>query len=105
MKNYSNLKRFLKKIKVVEDARYTADYPRSFSNRLEINTINGRKIVKEVLHPFGHPKNPMKDEDIFNKWRNLAKPHLQEDQIEKQIERVMSLEKETNLQDLLPVIH
>lgn len=101
----SYILRFLKKVKVVEDPRYTADYPRSFGNRLEIHTTHGSKIVKEVLHPLGHPKNPMKDEDIFNKWRSLAKPHLEDDQIEKQIEKIMSLEKKTNLQDLLPVIN
>ena len=100
----SYMLKFLKKIKVLEDSKYTADYPKSFGNRLEIKTTDGRKIVKEVLHPFGHRRNPMSDEDIFNKWRNLAKPYLQKDQIEKQIEKVMSLEKATDLQDLLPVI-
>ena len=100
----SYLLKFLKRIRVVEDSKYTLNYPRSFGNRLEINTVDRRKIVKEVLHPFGHPKNPMRDEDIFNKWRSLAKPHLKDDQIEKQIEKVMSLEKINDLQDLLPVI-
>ncbi len=105
-KNYrdSSLLRFLKKIKVVEDARYTADYPRSFGNRLEINLLGGKKVVKEVLHPLGHPKNPMKDEDIFNKWRTLASPHIDTEQVEKQIERVMRLEQLQDLSDLLPLI-
>lgn len=105
-KNYrdSSLIRFMKKIKVQEDSRYSDDYPKSFGNRLEISLQDGRKIVKEVLHPYGHPKNPMKDEDIFNKWRSLAKPYLSNDQIEMQIEKVMNLEKLSNIKDLLPVI-
>lgn len=100
----SGLLRFLKRIKVVEDLSYSTDYPKSFGNRLEVNLFDGKKIVKEVLHPFGHPKNPMSDEDIFNKWRTLAKPHLSDEQIEKQIEKVMNLEKTSDLSDLLPVI-
>src|SRR3989338_2023872 len=100
----SGLMKFLKKIKVVEDSKYTNDYPKSFGNRLEITLFNGKKIVKEVLHPFGHPKNPMKDEDVFNKWRNLARRHLQEEQTEAQIEKMMKLEQAENLTDLLPVI-
>ncbi|MBI3590953.1 MAG: MmgE/PrpD family protein [Candidatus Melainabacteria bacterium] len=105
-KNYrdSSMLKFLKKIKVVEDTKYTTDYPKSFGNRLEINLLDGKKILKEVLHPFGHPKNPMKDEDVFNKWRNLAAPHMEKDQIEKQIENVMKLEHVKDLSEILPVI-
>lgn len=99
----SSLLKFLRKIKVVEDARYSSDYPKSFGNRLEINLFDGKKIVKEVLHPFGHPKNPMQDEDVFNKWRKLAEPHLEKEQIEKQIEKVMHLEQIKELSDILPI--
>ena len=93
--------RFLKKVKVVEDPKYTNDYPNSFGNRLEINLFDGKKIIKEVLHPFGHPKNPMNDEDIFNKWRTLAETNLDKEKIEKQIEKVMKLEESNNLSDLV----
>jgi len=67
--------------------------------------LDGKKVVKEELHPFGHPKNPMGDEDLFNKWRKLASSHIQNDQIEKQIEIVMKLEEAKDLHDLLPVIN
>ncbi len=105
-KNYrdSFMIRFLKRIKVVEDQKYTADYPKSFGNRLEISLFDGKKIVKEVLHPFGHPKNYMKDEELFNKWKTLAEPHMDQEQIESCIKKVMSLEQMQDLQDLMPVI-
>lgn len=106
-KNYrdSHMLRFLKKIQVVEDLNYSTDYPKSFGNRLEVNLLDGKKIVKEVLYPFGHPKNSMTDEDIFNKWRNLASEHFSKDQIEKQIEKVMNLDKVNSLDGFLPVTH
>ena len=94
----------MKKIKIVEDLKYTDDYPKSFGNRLEINTHEGKKIIKEVLHPFGHPKNPMRDEDVFNKWRKLAEQHLGKDNIEKQIEKVMHLDHQQELSELMPEI-
>ena len=100
----SNLLRFLKKIKVVEDQKYSSNYPKSFGNRLEIHTTDGRKIIKEVLYPFGHPKNPISDEDIYTKWRQLAEPYLTKDKIESQIEKLMHLESAKDLEDLLPVI-
>ena len=105
-KNYrdSQLLKFMKRIKVVEDQKYTSDYPRSFGNRLEINLLDGKRIVKEVLHPFGHPKNPMSDENLFKKWKTLAAPHLKSEQIEQQIEKVMKLETMQDLSDLLPII-
>ena len=106
-KNYrdSNMLKFLKKIKVVEDLKYTSDYPKSFGNRLEINSFDGKKIVKEVLHPFGHPQKPMQDEDVFNKWRKLAESHLEKELIENQIEKIMQLEQAKDLGDLLPVVN
>ena len=105
-KNYRDpaMLRFLKKIKVVEDIKYSNDYPKSFGNRLEINLLDGKKIVKEIMHPFGHPKNPMSDESLFSKWRNLAKAQISGEHIEQQIEKVMCLEQAKNLDDLLPVI-
>ena len=104
-KNYRDPKmlRSLKKIKVVEDFKYSSDYPKSFGNRLEISTTDGRRIIKEVLHPFGHPQNPMKDEDIFTKWKKLAEPFLSSELMDKQIEKTMSLEQ-TDLNSLLPVV-
>ena len=105
-KNYrdSNLLRFLKKVKVVEDQKYTSDYPKSFGNRLEISLFDGKKIIKEVLHPFGHPKNPMKDEAVFSKWKALAGPHLGQNSVESQIEKVMKLEESADLSDLVPEV-
>ncbi len=105
-KNYrdSQLLKFMKRIKVEEDKKYTDDYPNSFGNRLEINLYNGNKIVKEVLYPFGHPKNKMNDEDICNKWRKLAEPHLEKDKIEKQIELIMGVGKSSDLSGIIPEI-
>lgn len=106
-KNYrdSQMLKFMKKIKVVEDQKYTSDYPKSFGNRLEINLFDGKKIVKEVLHPFGHPKNSMSDEDLFKKWRTLAVPYISNEKIEQQIEKVMKLENTKDLADLLPIVN
>ncbi len=105
-KNYrdSNMIRFMKKIKVVEDHNYTADYPKSFGNRLEINLFTGKKIVKEVLHPFGHPKNKMSDSDLVKKWTRLAEQHLKKEDMDKIVDRVMNLDKAIDLKDLVPEI-
>ena len=105
-KNYrdSQMVKFMKKIKVVEDQKYTSDYPKSFGNRLEVNLFDGKKIVKEVLHPFGHPKNPMSDEALFKKWKTLASEHITSEHIEKQIEKVMKLDTLQNLSDLVPIV-
>jgi 2-methylcitrate dehydratase len=103
-KNYRdpNMLRFLRKIRVVEDQRYSNDYPNSFGNRLEITLMDGSKLVKEALHPLGHPKNKMSDEQIFNKWRQLSKNHLSQEKIEAQIKNVMDLDKLPNLGSLFP---
>lgn len=105
-KNYrdSKMLKFLKKIKVVEDQKYTNDYPNSFGNRLEIELTNHKKIAKEVLHPYGHPKNPMSDKDLIKKWETFASPHLGKHKIDEVVEKVMDLENLESLQDIVPVI-
>lgn len=103
-KNYKDqtLIDFLQKIKVVEDENYTKDYPNSFGNKLEVKLNDGKVVTKEVLHPLGHPKNKMSDERLFEKWRELASPHMAKDQIEATIEKVMNLQKASDLTDLVP---
>ena len=104
-KNFSDsdMRRFLKKISVIEDVKYTSDYPRSFGNRLEVYLTNGQKKVKEVMHPYGHPKNPMSDEGIVKKWSSLAEPNLSQNVIKSTVDKVMNLDKGNDL-DITPLI-
>lgn len=100
----SSLLKFMKSVRVIEDERYTNDYPKSFGNRLEINLFDGKKIVREVLHPFGHPKNQMPDNDLFEKWNSLTKPVFGDETSIKVKEKIMNLENENSLEGIIPVV-
>jgi len=62
------------KVKCVEDAEYSARYPDGFGNRITVKLKNGTTNVAEELYPKGHPRNPMTDAEIEEKFHTLASP-------------------------------
>ena len=85
---------FLKKITVVEDKELTAKYPEAVPNRITVTLSSGKIISKQVDYHKGHPKNPMSDKEIEDKFERLTKKYLSRNQSRKILDLVWSLEKE-----------
>ncbi len=95
--------KFLKKITVREDKRLTALYPaRGMANRVSVQLKSGRKISKEVILPRGHPRNPMTDEEVEDKFKRLTKRYLSKRGIENVLETLWNLEKVRDVSEILP---
>lgn len=88
---------FLKKITVVEDKEMTGKYPEAVSNRITVTLSSGRVISKQVDYHKGHPKNPMSDKEIEDKFERLTKKYLSRSQSRKILASVWSLEKERDV--------
>lgn len=59
----------------------------------EIVTKQGEVFRCRVDYPRGHVKNPMTDEEIFQKFKSMAQKRMKESQIDQLIDTVFSLEK------------
>ncbi len=94
------LHRLMQKVRVLSDPELSATYPDAIANIVEVR-VNGRDEVERVDHPRGHPKNPMTDEEIEEKFRRLAGRLLSKSQIEKILGRVWALEKVTSMGEIL----
>ncbi len=63
---------FVQKIKVVTDADLDSMYPESMPNRVEVTLSSGRMLSREQIYPKGHPKNPMTDRELEEKFGDLG---------------------------------
>ena len=91
----------MKKVIVKEDKALTAAYPSSVPNRVTVKLDDGKTLALQVDDPRGHPKNPMTDEEIEQKFRLLVKGTLKESQVDKVLSFVRTIEKQSDVSALL----
>ncbi len=66
----------------------------------EIVMKDGRKYRCEVTYPKGHPRNPMTDAEIVDKFRSMAVKVMDEKQVTKVVRTVFELERLEDIQTL-----
>ncbi len=94
------VREFMKRVIVKEDRALTVAYPGSIPNRVTVKLDDGKTFAVQVDDPRGHPKNPMTDEEIEQKFRLLTKGVLKEPQVEKVLKFVRTIEKQGDVSPL-----
>jgi 2-methylcitrate dehydratase len=84
---------FLKKITVVEDKTLSAMYPEAVANRVTVKLSSGKVVSKQVDYHKGHPKNPMSDAEVEEKFQRLTRKHLDKNRARRILDAVWNLEK------------
>ena len=69
-----------------------------------IKLRNGAEFHKRVDVCKGHPKNPLSEEELIEKYRENAGRVLSQEQIERSIQLVMQLDELDNAQQLMSVV-
>jgi len=97
---------FLKRV-TVEDKELSRMYPEAVANRITLTLSSGKTIVKQVNYHKGHPKNPMSDKDVEDKFRRLTAKQYSRTQADKVLKIIWSLDKIKNLSAMVPnlVVH
>jgi 2-methylcitrate dehydratase len=93
----------IQKVRVLSDPALSAAYPGAIANIVEVEA-GGRRDVERVDHPRGHPKNPMTDEEVEEKFRRLVGRLLSKGQIEKILGRIWSLEKVQKIGEIVGLL-
>src|SRR5437016_664355 len=83
----------LKKVEVVADPEIEKVFPALQRVIVNITTIDGRKLSKQLDYPKGDPRNPLSDAEIEEKFRALAEGVLSAKAQNKLIEAIWNLEK------------
>ncbi len=95
---------FLKKVKVVEDKELSRMYPEAVANRITVTLKSGKTVSKQVNYHKGHPKNPMSDKDVEDKFRRLTAKQYGKTQADKVLKTVWSLDKTKIVSAILPTL-
>jgi len=91
------VREFMKRVIVKEDKALTAAYPGSIPNRVTVKLDDGKTLVLQVDDPRGHPRNPMTDEEIEQKFRLLTKGILKEPQVEQVLRFVRTIDEQSDV--------
>src|ERR1700704_1339316 len=83
----------LKKVEVVADPEIEKVFPALQRVIVNITTIDGRKLSKQLDYPKGDPRNPLSDAEIEEKFRALAEGVLSAKAQDKLIDAIWSLEQ------------
>ncbi|MNC87139.1 MmgE/PrpD family protein [compost metagenome] len=72
--------------------------------RIKVETRDGRKLGREILHRRGSPENPLKPGDIEHKFRNVAKGCLSPRKLERVIELCRVLDQQPDTRELIAIL-
>lgn len=91
----------VRRVKVRRDREFSRGYGESFGNRVTVRTAAGT-FRAEVLHPKGHPRNPMADAEIEAKFRRLSDGLLSPRAQDRAIQAVWDLDRMRDVRALPP---
>jgi 2-methylcitrate dehydratase len=82
----------MKKMEVNLDPELDKLYPQAFPTVITITTRSGAKYTERVDYAKGHPKNPMTDRELEEKFEELTRDVLPEETRKKTLQILWSLE-------------
>lgn len=102
----SLIKRLIAATTVVMDEEFERRYPEHYSSAVTITMKDGTVYSAVVDDPKGDKRNPVTYEEVIEKFRNLVKPiYKDEERIQKIIDYVNDLERQTNIAVLMKLIN
>lgn len=85
------------RISIEPDAVFTERYPDSIGNEVTVRLRDGRRLTARVADPPGHPRAPLSDAQVEEKFLALANPVLRRDQVEGLLHWIWQLDTAENL--------
>ena len=86
------LRLLMARITVRERAEYTERYPEAQMSTMTVIARSGERWVEEAVYPKGHPRNPLSDAEVEEKFHRLSDRALPEDKRLRLVEEVGRLE-------------
>ena len=88
-------------IELIEDPAYTASFPWKMACRFEVELKDGTTVSVAGDYPKGHPRDPMSDDEIGDKFLGQTAPLLGEARATSLLKRLRNLEAESSLDQLM----
>lgn len=98
------LQALMRTIRVVAQDEFIGWYPKAMPTRVTVRTAGGNEYIKQVDYPLGHPRNPLSDRAIEEKFRGLTAGLFSRARAGRVIDRVWQLEKLKDAGTLMPLL-
>ncbi|MBI2400892.1 MAG: MmgE/PrpD family protein, partial [Deltaproteobacteria bacterium] len=96
-----DLLEFTAKVKVEVDPDMDRMYPSAIPNRVEVRLKSGKHITAEMIYPKGHPKNPMTDHEVEEKFKALGAWAITGKKADEILSKIWALEKMADIKELM----
>jgi 2-methylcitrate dehydratase len=96
--------RLADKITIREDPELTHQLPDRFPCRVDMRLSGGRMQSAAMNYPRGHHNDPMSDEEVNDKFRQLASRKLSPERVERALERIWRLEASPSAGDIFELV-
>ncbi|MFQ5839762.1 MAG: MmgE/PrpD family protein [Candidatus Methylomirabilales bacterium] len=98
---HPQMRRLMKIVRLERDSALSAEYPDKWPAHVTIETRRGERYAAHCEVPKGDPRNPMTEEELTAKFRDLAAPILPTASIPPLIERCLGLHKTPTVRGFL----
>ena len=97
--------RLARKVRVVLDKGIDRQFPNKYAAAVTIRMKNGRTYTRLVDHPRGDPENPLTENELTAKFRQMSMPVLGEKKTDEATRRILALQDESDVSDLVRSLH
>lgn len=98
------LHRLMQKVRVVPLTEFVDRYPESMPTRITVTSGSGKTYMTQTDVPSGHPRNPLSDREVEEKFRSLAAGILGQARMHKVIDAVWRLDQLNDIRALMPFL-
>lgn len=99
-----DIRNLMQKIEVQTDPMINSNYPEKWGALVDVFLKNGEKITLETDFPKGDPENPVTNEDLINKFAELAKSFSTNER-DSIVEQVMTLEHQKSVDGIMNIFY
>jgi len=76
-----SLRPLMNRIRVAESPEFTRRFPQELGSQIDVVTRSGQRFTTRAEYPKGHARNPMTDDDVETKFRDLSLDVLRAEQV------------------------
>ena len=92
-----DVRKVMKKMSIKVNPEHDKLYPEGIKNTIRVKLVDGKVLEASSTYPPGHWKNPLTDEQVEEKFRQLVQDKVPEHRIREFLKRAWRIEEEKNL--------
>jgi len=88
-----SLRPVMNRIRVAESPEFTRRFPQELESQIDVVTRSGQRFTARAEYPKGHARNPMTDDDLETKFRDLSLDVLGAEQVNAALQALWRLDE------------